>query len=60
MKVKQLIEKLKEYEDFDIIFSILEPDGSNYGIGLRRFEIGIDDIGYSSQIVILGPTSEID
>ncbi len=59
MKAKELIEKLKEYPDFDVVFGLLEPDGSPYGIGLRRFNIDIDDIGHSDSVVILGPVAEI-
>lgn len=60
MTAEELIDKLKDYKDFKIIFSILEPDGSPYGIGLREFEIDVCDIGYSSKRIILSPTKEIN
>lgn len=59
MKAKDLAEKLLEYPEFDVQFGIIEPDGSAYGIGLRTFEIEIDDIGHSSEVIKLGPVREI-
>jgi len=60
MKAKELAEKLMENPEFEVVFSILEPDGSPYGMGLRSFNIDIDDIGFSDKIIILGPQNEID
>jgi len=56
MKGKELIEKLKGYEDFDIEFSFMEEDINNErGYTLRKFEnITIDDVGHSSKIIKLG------
>ena len=59
MKAKDLAEKLLNYPEFNVEFGLLEPDGSPYGVGLRRFDVGIDDIGYSSEVVILGPIKEL-
>lgn len=59
MKAKELAEKILEYPDFDVEFGILEPDGSPYGIGLRTFSVMIDDIGYSSKVIKLGPNKEV-
>lgn len=54
MKVKELIEVLKPFEDFDVEISLLEPDGSSWGISCRTFNVeGIEDIGYSDKIVSL-------
>ena len=51
MKGKELIEKLKGYEDFDIEFSFSD---CGHGYSLRTFEnITIGDIGYSSKIIKL-------
>jgi len=59
MKAKELAEQLLRHPDFDVEFGFLEPDGSSWGIRLRRFVVMIDDIGYSSKKVILGPREEI-
>jgi len=58
MKAKELAEMLLRFPDFDVEFGLLEPDGSKYGMGLRVFSVAIDDIGYSSEIVRLGPVEE--
>lgn len=58
MKAKELAQKLLEYPDFEVEFGLLEPDGSSYGICLRVFSVGIDDIGYSSKVIKLGPIEE--
>jgi len=51
MKVKQLIELLKTYEDFDVI---LRTSKITKGIDITDFEIkGICDIGYSDNVVLL-------
>lgn len=59
MKAIDLAKKLLEYPDYEVDFSILEPDGSEYGVGLRSFEVGVDDIGHSSKRIILGPVKEL-
>jgi hypothetical protein len=58
MKVKELIEELSAYEDFDVEFGLFEPDGSSWGCKLRTFSICIDDIGYSSKVIKLGVDKE--
>lgn len=60
MKASELAEKLLQCPDFDVEFGLLEPDGSQYGVGLRRFSVRVDDIGYSSKKIILGPKEEIE
>jgi len=54
MKVKELIEELKDYEDFDIQFTF--TDGvTDMFLSVRSFEnIEITDIGYSEKIIQLG------
>jgi len=59
MKAKELASKLLEYPDFEVEFGLLEPDGSPYGMGLRIFSVDVDDIGYSSKVVRLGPQREL-
>ena len=59
MKAKDLAEQLLKFPDFDVEFGLLEPDGSPYGIGLRIFDVQVDDIGYSSSVVRLGPSKEL-
>ena len=59
MKAKELADKLLEYPDFEVQFGIIEPDRSQYGMGLRIFAVDVDDIGYSSKIVRLGPVEEL-
>ena len=55
MKCKELIEKLKEYEDFDVEFSFSEtPKEGDRWLTIRRFgNIEVGDIGHSDKIVIL-------
>lgn len=54
MKAHELAEILMDYPDFDINFTLFEPDGSVYGMGCRTFKIdGISDIGHSSKIISL-------
>lgn len=55
MKARELAEKLMLNPDFDVQFSFCEKDLSEYGLTLRNFyNIVIDDIGYSSKVIILG------
>lgn len=59
MKAKQLTDMLVQYPNFEVRFRLLEPDGSFYELGMRTFDIDIDDIGYSSETINLGPVSEL-
>ena len=59
MKAKQLADRLLQYPTFDVKFRLLEPDGSSYGLCLRTFDVDIEDIGYLSEIVNLGPVVEL-
>lgn len=55
MKAKELAEKLLRYPDFDIRFSFMEKDNSEWGITLRSFEdVDITDIGHSDKLIVLG------
>lgn len=51
---KELAEELMKHPDFEVKFSFIEPDGSNWGLTCRSFE-GIDviDIGYSDKTIVL-------
>lgn len=52
MKVKELIEKLKNYEDFHVEFHF--TDGYSIFPNIRKFSIEeICDIGHSDKVVIL-------
>ena len=55
MKCKDLIEKLKEYEDFDVDFVFSEkPQEGDHFLTVRAFKnIDICDVGHSSKIVRL-------
>lgn len=59
MKAEALAKELMMFPDFEVKFGILEPDGSSYGVGLRIFDVGVDDIGHSSKVLRLGPTMEL-
>lgn len=59
MKAKDLAKLLLEYPEFEIETCITYPDGSNYGMGCLTHKVtGIDDIGYSSKVIILGLEKE--
>jgi hypothetical protein len=58
MKIKELIQKLKEYPDFDIKVSIFRPDGSEWGVGLEDYWILDVDIGHSDKVVTLQTSNE--
>jgi len=53
MKVKSLIEIIKNYEEFDIRLVVFEGDDSNCGACLRTFELDDLDIGYADKIITL-------
>lgn len=55
MKGRDLIEKLKDYEDFDIKFIFSEePCNGSYFPTIRHFEdLDVGDIGYSDKVVFL-------
>lgn len=62
MKVKELIEKLKDYEDFDLDITVhlevmeeeLQKRMYKYPYDNYKAELDIDDIGYSDKIVCIG------
>lgn len=62
MKVKELINKLKDYEDFDLEVTVhlevmeeeLQKRMYKYPHDNYKAELGIDDIGYSDNIVCIG------
>jgi hypothetical protein len=60
MRAKELAKFLLEHPEFDVEFGLLEPDGSTYGVGLRTFEVMVDDIGWSSRVIKLGAAREKD
>lgn len=52
MKAKELIEKLKNYEDFDIEFHF--TDGFSRFPNIRRFSVDcVEDIGHSDKVIII-------
>lgn len=52
MKAKELIEKLKNYEDFDIEFHF--TDGFSRFSNIRRFSVDcVEDIGHSDKVIII-------
>lgn len=62
MKVKDLIGKLKFYEDFDLDITVhlevmeeeLQKRTYKYPYDNYKAEIDIDDIGYSDNVVCIG------
>lgn len=59
MKVKELIEKLKGYENFDVKISLSITGHSKYGLDILSGNIiGVGDIGYSDKQIILN--SDLD
>ena len=55
MKVKDLIEKLKNYEDFEVEAVYVDNSSSeNKFMNLSTFKIvDIADIGYSDKVIVL-------
>lgn len=54
MKVKELMEALKDYQDFDIKTSISYADGSKWGVVIKSFQLKqIGDIGHSEKVLTL-------
>jgi len=61
MKARELAELLLEYPDFEIKFSFLEKDTSEWGLSQRVFTVdekGID-LGHSDKTIFLGGEEEI-
>lgn len=56
MTVKELIDKLKGYEDFNIIATNFIEDGSSWGMVLNKYDINVGDIGHSDKIIHLDLT----
>lgn len=55
MKVKDLINELKNLEDFDVEFHFDDRLMSDEPFNFRKFSnINIDDISYSDKVVVLG------
>ena len=52
MKAKELIEKLKGYEDFDIELTVCHEDADSIGWYTHKIT-GIADIGHSSKKIVL-------
>lgn len=54
MKVKELIEKLKGYEDFDLEAVHVNEIQKDKFMNITTFNISdVADIGYSSKVVVL-------
>ena len=54
MTVKELIEKLEGYEDFDLKFCIVDKNTKSKFLSVRTFDIEVIDIGYSDKVIVLG------
>ncbi len=61
MKVKELIDKLKSYEDFDLDIVVhlevteeLQKRMYRYPYDNYKAELSINDIGYSGNVVCIG------
>lgn len=54
MKVSELIEKIKDYPDFEVELTVLGRPTSNKNYNLETISItDVADIGYSSKIIAL-------
>lgn len=58
MIVKELIEKLAGYEDFDLKFCIADKNKNSKFISVRTSDIEVIDIGYSDKVIVLGEVEE--
>ena len=58
MTVKELIEKLAGYEDFDLKFCIEDKNKNSKFLSVRTFDIEVIDIGYSDKVIVLGEVAE--
>ena len=58
MTVKELIEKLAGYEDFDLKFCIADKSKNSKFISVRTFDIEVIDIGCSDKVIVLGEVAE--
>jgi hypothetical protein len=58
MKAKELIEKLKGYEDFDLKFLFLEENPKYNYLNGRTFTVEDIDIGYSDNVIMLAGDEE--
>lgn len=56
MKVKELIQQIKEFEDFDVEFLI---NGDTDALVFKMFTVTeINDVGYSDKVVVLTGTEK--
>lgn len=62
MKVKELIDLIKDYEDFEVDFCIGSmEDNTDYGFSVVSVkDICIDDVGHSSKILKLGYNDKLE
>ena len=66
MKIKELIDKLKDFEDFDldlkVHFNVSDEELKNrpYPYPYDNYVLEIDDIGYSENIVALSVSVDWD
>lgn len=58
MTVKELIERLAGYEDFDLKFYIADKNTNTKFLSIRTFDIEVIDIGYSDKVIVLGEVAE--
>jgi len=58
MTVKELMERLAGYEDFDLKFCIEDKNTNSKFLSIRTFDIEVTDIGYDDKVVVLGEVAE--
>jgi hypothetical protein len=59
LKAKDLIEILAKHPEFDVDFCIVEPEHNGWGL-VRKFNItGLEDVGYSSEVIRLQVEEDI-
>lgn len=58
MTVKELIDRLAGYKDFDLKFCIEDKNTNSKFLSIRTFDIEVIDIGYDDKVVVLGEVAE--
>ena len=58
MTVKELMDRLAGYDDFDLKFCIADKNANSKFLSIRTFDIEVTDIGYDDKVVVLGEVAE--
>ena len=58
MTVKELMDRLAGYDDFDLKFCIADKNTNSKFLSVRTFDIEVIDIGYSDNVIVLGEVAE--